>query len=62
MLKNTKEFFYLAKVPGDIFKRLGWIKVEEEVAKLLKIPHQYTGTIYIPNSEIAMWPANSSMA
>jgi hypothetical protein len=50
--KNSyQEVFYVEKVPGDILQGLGWVKVDLEVAQRLSIPHQYMGTVVIPNTE-----------
>ncbi len=51
MAKKIKSVFYIEKVPGDILKGLGWIKVDTDAAQRFKIPQRYTETVKIKNYE-----------
>ena len=49
MSKNLRSIFYIEKVPGDILKGLGWIEVDENVARKYNISHKYTDTVTVIN-------------
>jgi len=49
--QKSKIVFYLEKVPGDLYKGFGWIKIESEVAKQFKIPCQSTELLQLNNLE-----------
>jgi hypothetical protein len=48
--KNLTVYF-IEKVPGDILKGLGWVKMDYDIAQRLQIPIKYSGTISVPNPE-----------
>ena len=51
MGKKLKSVFYIEKVPGNILKGLGWIKVNTDAAQRFDIPEKYTETVKIKNYE-----------
>lgn len=51
MSKKLKSVFYIEKVPNNILKGLGWIKVNTNAAQRFNIPQKYTETVKIKNHE-----------
>ncbi|BAZ02925.1 hypothetical protein NIES37_69380 (plasmid) [Tolypothrix tenuis PCC 7101] len=58
MSTKNLSIYFIEKVPGDIFKGLGWIKIDCDIAHRLQIPVKYTGVIKIPNPEPYCCPIN----
>ena len=44
--KKNLAVYFIEKVPGEILKGLGWVKLDYEIAHRLKIPIKYIGIIF----------------